>query len=159
MWYKVDYKRLVILLLPSFLRKPVIIGYIQSLISPIESLYDDWSVFRSDSLYSGNLYKVQHTGQICYLRKALNDRFDSILRRITIGDGNRFKRKYLFTIPENRPEYLGTLFLHQNSDYADTGVDFIVWVPTQIINQQPYELKAVIDFYKAGGKRYKIEKL
>jgi hypothetical protein len=51
------------------------------------------------------------------------------------------------------------MFLQQGSDYADTGVDFIVWVPAQINIQQPYELKAIIDFYKAGGKRYKIENL
>ena len=154
MWYNIDYNRLTILLLPTFLRKPVLIGYIQSLISPIDNLYYKWFSFRED-----NLYKVKHTGQICKLRKALNDRFDPMLRRIIIGDGNRYRRQYLYTTPENRPKYLGTMFLHQNSDYADTGVDFIVFVPAQIINQLPYELKAVIDFYKAGGKRYKIENL
>jgi len=154
MWYRVDYNRLVLLLLPTFLRKPVLIGYIQSLISPIDNLYYRWCSFRED-----NLYKVKHTGQICKLRKALNDRFDPMLRRIIIGDGNRYRRQYLYTTAENRPKYLGTLFLYQNSDYADTGADFIIWVPAEINIRQPYELKAWIDFYKAGGKRYKIENL
>jgi hypothetical protein len=51
------------------------------------------------------------------------------------------------------------MYLHQNEDYADTGVDFIVWVPIEIITAQYYELVALIEFYKLGGKRYKIESI
>ncbi len=152
MWYKIDYNRLGIVMLPTFLRKAVLVSYLQSLLVPIDSLYYKWSVFRTD-----NLYKVEHTGQICYLRKVLNDKLDVSLRRIYIGDGNRYKRPYLYTTSENRPKYLGTMFLRQRADYADTGVDFIVYAPIEIINTSPYELKALIDFYKMGGKRYKIE--
>jgi hypothetical protein len=152
MWYKVDYNRLAVLMLPTFLRKPILVGYVQSLLVPIDKLYYKWSIFRNE-----NLYKVQHNGQICKLRKALNDRFDPSERRIYIGDGNRFERQYLYTTGENKPRYLGTMFLYQNSDYADTGVDFIVYAPQEIIGESPYELKAQIEFYKAGGKRYKIE--
>jgi hypothetical protein len=152
MWYKVDYNRLAVLMLPTFLRKPILVGYVQSLLVPIDKLYYNWSIFRKD-----NLYKVEHNGQICKLRKALNDRFDPSERRIYIGDGNRNERQYLYTTGENKPKYLGTMFLHQNSDYADTGVDFIVFAPNEIINALPYELKAQIEFYKPGGKRYKIE--
>jgi hypothetical protein len=152
MWYKIDYNRLAILDLPTFLRKPIQVAFLQSLLVPIDSLYYKWSLFRNE-----NLYKVHHNGQICYLRKVLNDKLDSSLRRIYIGDGNSHKRQYLYTTAENRPKYLGTMFLWQNSDYADTGVDFIVYAPIEIINTSPYELKALIDFYKMGGKRYKIE--
>jgi hypothetical protein len=153
MWYKVDYKKLAILMLPSFLRKPILVAYLQSLLVPIDSLYYQWSVFRND-----NIYKMQHNGQICYLRKALNDKFDPSLRRIWIGNGNRYERQYLYTTPEDRPKYLGKMYLHQNLDYADTGLDFIVYVPQTIIDESPFALKALIDFYKAGGKRYKIDR-
>jgi hypothetical protein len=152
MWYKVDYNRLAVLMLPTFLRKPILVGYVQSLLVPIDKLYYNWSIFRNE-----NLYKVQHNGQICKLRKALNDRFDPSERRIYIGDGNRYERQYLYTTGENKPKYLGKMFLFQNSDYADTGVDFIVYAPKKTINELPYELKAQIEFYKPGGKRYKIE--
>jgi hypothetical protein len=124
MWYKVDFKKLAILMLPTFLRKPIVVAYLQSLLVPIDSVYYNWSVFRND-----NIYKMQHNGQICYLRKALNDKFDPSLRRIYIGNGNRYERQYLYTTPEDRPRYLGTMYLHQNLDYADTGLDFIVYVP------------------------------
>jgi hypothetical protein len=153
MWYKVDFKKLAILMLPTFLRKPIVVAYLQSLLVPIDSVYYNWSVFRND-----NIYKMQHNGQICYLRKALNDKFDPSLRRIYIGNGNRYERQYLYTTPEDRPRYLGTMYLHQNLDYADTGLDFIVYVPQEIIDESPFALKALIDFYKAGGKRYKIDK-
>lgn len=153
MWYSVDFKKLAILMLPTFLRKPIVVAYLQSLLVPIDSVYYNWSVFRND-----NIYKMNHNGQICYLRKALNDKFDPQLRRIYIGNGNRYERQYLYTTPEDRSRFLGTMYLHQNLDYADTGLDFIVYVPQEIIDESPFALKALIDFYKAGGKRYKIDK-
>jgi hypothetical protein len=154
MWYKVEYNKLIVLMLPPFLRKAKLIGYIQALVAPIDTLYYKWTLLRKD-----NLYKVHHNGQICYLKKVLNDKLDPSLRRIYIVNGNRYKREYLYTRPENRPRYLGTLFLNRNSDYADTGVDFIVIAPKEIINSSPYELRVLIDFYKLGGKRYKVEEL
>lgn len=152
MWYKIDFYKLGILLLPTFLRQPALIAFLQALLVPIDSLYYNWVLFRSD-----NLYKIQHNGQICYLQKVLNDQLDCSLRRIYIGDGNRYKRQYLYTYGENKPYYLGKMFLYQNLDYADTGVDFIVFVPKTLLETAPYELKYLVDFYKIGGKRYKIE--
>lgn len=152
MWYKVDYNKLVILLLPTFLRKSKIINFLQCLVFPIGQLYYTWTQLRND-----NLYKVEHNAQVCKFRKALNDRFDQTQRRIYITDGNKYEREYLYTTAENRPRYLGVMYLHQTQDYADTGVDFIVWTPKEIITTQYYELVALIEFYKLGGKRYKIE--
>lgn len=154
MWYKVDYNKLAILLLPTILRKPRTIAFVHSLVFPISELHYSWSQFRAY-----NLYKVEHNGQVCKFRKALNDRFDQTERRIYITDGNKFKREYLYTTAENRPKYLGVIYLHQTDDYADTGVDFIVHVPAAIVSGQFFELVALIEFYKLGGKRYKIESI
>lgn len=154
MWYKIEYNKLVLLALPTFLRKPIMAGYVQALIVPIANLYDKWRVFRDD-----NLYKVHHTGQVCYLRKVLNDKLDPSLRRIYIGDGQRYKRKYLYTTGENKPVFLKTMYLLEAADYADTGVDFIVWVPQSILDSSIYEIIALVDYYKLGGKKYKINAL
>lgn len=154
MWYNVDFRKLPLLLLPIFLRKRLTIIFLDSYLTPLKKTHQAWNLFRND-----NIYKIKHNGQVCNFRKALNDRFDPSLRRIYIDDGNRFQRKYLYTTAENKSNYLGKMFLHLNSDYADTGVDFVVFVPIEIINQQPFELKALIDFYKTGGKRYKIERI
>lgn len=151
MWYKVDYNKIVLLVLPAFLRKPIMAGYVTALITPIANLYDKWRVFRDD-----NLYKLHHTGQVCYLRKVLNDKLDPSLRRIYIGDGQRYKRKYLYTKGENKPVFLKTMYMLEAADYADTGVDFNVWVPQSIIDGSIYEIIALVNFYKLGGKKYKI---
>ncbi|AWG24831.1 hypothetical protein [Flavobacterium kingsejongi] len=157
MWYNININDLVILQLPTFFRKPIMLAYIQQLVKPIDSLLYRWQLFRED-----NLYKLEHTGQICYLRKALNDRFDIVQRRIYIGDGNRYEITYIYpeaeygvTIlqPESEP---GTIYLRTEAETADTGLDFIVYVPQEIYNTQIYALHALIQFYKAGGKRYNI---
>lgn len=151
MWFNVNFDKLFLLLKPTFLRKEVTIAFVKTALSPIRSIYDDWFRIRNE-----NLYKLAHNGQICYLRKALNDRFDHSLRRIYIGNGNSFLRKYIYTHAEQNPKYLGEMYLYSLDDYADTGVDFIVFVPASIVATQIYELRALIDFYKEGVKRYKI---
>lgn len=152
MWYKIDFYKFGVLFLPSFLRKSKIVAYTRSLLSPMTDIHYNWSIFRDD-----NLYKIAHNGQVCYLRKALNDRFDPSERRIYIGEGYSFYRKYIYTTGEKKPRFLGKMYLNQQSDFADTGVDFIVFAPQNIIETQSYELHALIQFYKLGGKRYKIE--
>lgn len=154
MWFNVDFNKLVLLLTPTFLRKNAFFSFLKAVVTPVGSVYDSWLKMRSE-----NLYKLAHNGQIAYLRAALNDRFDPSLRRIYIGDGNRFIRKYIYTHVEQKPKFLGTMFLHSRDDYADTGVDFIVFVPGSIVDAQIYELKALINFYKEGVKRYKIVKI
>ena len=154
MWFNVDFSKLLLLLTPTFLRKAAFFAFTGSVLSAVGSIYDSWFKMRLD-----NLYKLSHNGQIVYLRAALNDRFDPSLRRIYLGDGNRFIRKYIYTHVEQKPKFLGTMFLHSRDDYADTGVDFIVFVPANIVDAQIYELKALINFYKEGVKRYKIVKI
>lgn len=154
MWYKIDFNKFGVLFLPPFLRKPKILAYARSLLTPMSNAYYRWSVFRDD-----NVYKIAHNGQVCFLRKALNDRFDPSQRRIYIDEGYNFYRKYIYTKGEKKPYFLGKMYLNQKEDFADTGVDFIVFVPKNILDTQLYELQALIHFYKLGGKRYKIETL
>jgi hypothetical protein len=154
MWFNVNWKYLVINFTPIQLRKPALIGYVNALLQPIATLHYNWLRLRDD-----NLYKLEHTGQVCYLRKSLNDRFDPSLRRIYIGNGRRYPREYIYTRAEEKPRFLGTMYLRSRQDYEGTGVDFIVFVPGSIVDSQLDELKAHINFYKEGVKRYKIEKI
>ncbi|MBB6274733.1 hypothetical protein HDF26_005215 [Pedobacter cryoconitis] len=153
MWYKIDFKKLVVLVLPTFLRQNLTVSYVQALVTPISMLYQLWYAKRDD-----NLYKLAHNGQVCYLRKALNDMFDTELRRIYIDNGNRFKRTYIYTQAESQPHYLKRLFLQPSSSFADTGSDFKVIIPAELNTQANYyQLNALIDFYKLASKRYTIE--
>lgn len=127
------------------------LAWLRALHLPLVKVVDDFNFNRNQ-----NLYNLAHNGQVCHLRKALNDRFDISARRIKITDGNRYKRQYIYTQGERKPKYLGVMYLRQNTDYADTGVDFIVEVPKGL-KYNDYEMKALIDFYKLASKRYKIE--
>lgn len=153
MWFKIDIKKLAVLLTPTMLRKPVLLALLTSLVRPLESIYYNWSAFRTD-----NIYKLSHNSQVCYLRKALNDRFDSQLRRIEIKGAELYEKKYIYTKEELKPRWLGTIYLRRDEDYEDKGIDFIVEVPfLESEFKRNYELKALVDFYKLASKRYRVE--
>lgn len=158
MWYKIKYNKLVLLLLPTFLRKPATVSYLVALTQPIDTLYYAWYQERSR-----NIYKIAHTGQVCSLRGSLNDLFDPELKRIWIGNGQLNETTYIFTQGEAIEVFTNIeaeaelpLYIYTAAETADTGLDFIVYVPTAIVNAQLYALRAHIEFYKAGGKRYAI---
>jgi hypothetical protein len=151
MWYKVDFDRLVLLLLPTFLRKPVLFGYVRALITPIASLHYKWSRMRDE-----NLTKLSYNSQRCYLRKALNDKYDPELRRITIDGTLDTTQDYIYTPAENLDVYLGIMYLQQDFNYDNSIVDFLVNVPGQLLNDKINEITATINFYKLAGKSYKL---
>lgn len=160
MWSKVDYDKLILLLLPTFLRKPVLFGYLKALVSPLagsnESIYERWSQMRDD-----NLKILKYNSQRCYLRGALNDKYDPdpvTGRRITISSTSNKVQDYIYTPPiENTPVYLGTMFIESAFNYAGTTVDFIVNVPQDIIAKKKQSaIEATIEFYVLAGKSYQI---
>lgn len=153
MWYKVDFNRLALLLLPTFLRKPLLVGYAQALLQPIATLHYNWLQKRDF-----DWYRLNHTGQVCKLRKVLNDSLDQTLRRIYIGVGTSFPQEYIYTEAETEDTWLDdTFYVYTENEYENTGVDFTVFVPTAIIESSIFQLKYLLDFYKLAGKRYKIE--
>lgn len=151
MWYKVDFDKLILLLLPTFLRKPVLFGYLKALISPIASLHYRWSKMRDE-----NLKKLSYNCQRCYFRGALNDKFDPVLRRITFDDTLSLQQDYIYTPAENLDVYLGTMWLEQDFNYAGSTVDYLVLVPRDIMNAKLNEIVALIEFYNLAGKQYQI---
>ena len=150
MWFNVQWKKLAVLLTPTFLRSELMKSWIELLMEGINDIRYQWLQFRKS-----NIYILAHNSQVCYLRGALNDRFDNEQRRIQIIDGNKYTRKYIYTDEEQKPRFLGIIYIHGDEDYSDTGVDFIVQVPNDIIFNIN-EMKGLIDFYKLASKRYKI---
>lgn len=157
MWFKIDWNILALDQIPIALRKPSVSAVAQIVLKPLNDLYYKWYNWRID-----NIYKLEHTSQICYLRGSLNDKFDPVERRIYIGNGLLFDTQYIFTEAEDIDVWLETeseaetLWLRTEPETADTGLDFIVYVPEAIYNTQLDGLQAHIKFYKAGGKRYNI---
>ena len=151
MWYRVDFDKLILLLLPTFLRKPVLFGYVRALITPIASLHYKWSRMRAD-----NLVKMSYNSQRCYLRAALNDKYDTDLRRITIDETLGVDQDFIYTRAENLDVFLGVMYLEQDFNYVSSKVDFLVNVPREIMNAKINEIVATLEFYKLAGKQYQI---
>ena len=152
MLFDINFKKIGIGFLPIDLRQPKNIAYVLALLEPVEWLYYKWLQKRDF-----DWYRLKHTGQVCKLRKVLNDNLDPSLRRIYIGEGTAFPREYIYTQAENKPKFLGTFYIKSQNEYENTGVDFIVFVPQEIINSTISELKYLLKYYKLAGKRYMIQ--
>ncbi len=152
MWFNIDFQKLVLWFLPFKLRKPKNVALLSAIVAVLQQIHGNWLNKRER-----NLYLLAHNGQTCYFRKALNDAFDNELRRIEIVNGNVFEAVYIFTIPEQQPQYLGKINIYGAEDNATSAVDFIVKVPAQIVDNRLIELRAEIDYYRQAGKRFKIE--
>lgn len=120
--------------------------------SPLPILWAAFVNFRMDKAYL-----MAHNSQTCYLRALLNDKFDYTQRRITIGDGSRYDRDYIFTGNELQPKYLGTMYIDLNAEFADSGFDFIVKLNgVQLSPDENIQIRNYINIFKLAGKRYKI---
>lgn len=151
MWYNVDFDKLGKERVAAFLRKPILLAFLNAVVAQVTNLHYIWKQKRLTDWYT-----INHTGQVCLLRKVLNDALDPIDRRIYIGNGNAFPRKYIYTGAEKKPVFLGKMFIYRNSEYLNTGADFIVFAPQNIIDTKINELHALILFYKLASKRYQI---
>ena len=143
--FNLDIKKVVLYLLPTILRKPRLIAFINALSIPFESTLNILSNYRL------RLNKeVAITPQKCYLRKYLNDRFDVNLRRILIEDSVSLPTTFIYLESENNPKFL-PFYL------SDTeGVNFVVKVPISLQNIE----SQIIDFlsrYKLPSKTFRIE--
>ncbi len=63
-FFTIDWNRWLLMLLPPILRKQRQASWLQVLHTPLATLYQDL------------LYKMQHTGQVLYLEKVLNERYN-----------------------------------------------------------------------------------
>jgi hypothetical protein len=151
--FNVDFRRLFAILLPVLLRKPKMLALLQVYCWPLVQIYKGFLAYREK-----NLYTLSHNSQVYSMENVFNDRFDSLQRRIYITDGFSKQRRYAYTRLEDKPIYLGEIPLHNRADYADTGIDFIVWVPVAVMisPQDKIELTALINKYKLASKRFRI---
>lgn len=150
MWYKVDFRKLVALLLPINWRSPSLIALVNALVSHLETISDEFIERRAD-----NIERATFNGQVCHLRGILNDKFDSD-RRIIITDPINKKETYIYTDVENKPKYLGELDLYPASEFSDDQVDFIVKVPIALKDYYD-QIYNTVDYYRLASKRFRIE--
>jgi len=154
--FRIDYYRLVKLLLPVMLRRPLLVAFLEAIVSPIDRLYGLFTTNRN-----ANLYRLSVTPQVCFLEKALNDRFDVSQRRIYIEDGVFYDEQYLYTEGESLDEYVymqsenKDIYLYTRSETGSGSVDFIIVVPAGIRYNEA-EMRALVDMYKLASKTFII---
>ncbi|NLN33875.1 MAG: hypothetical protein GX159_09830 [Flavobacteriaceae bacterium] len=148
-WFDLNVDKLVILLLRTYLRFPKRIAYLQTLAKPLKRIHYEWKINRLK-----NLYRISHNWMKCYMESALNDEFDPQLRRITIDEPDIHLNKYIYTQSENKPKFLGTMYLRTSAELDGSGMDFTVNFNGASGNI--YDIRALVDFYKMAGPRYNI---
>lgn len=159
MKFKIDYNRLVVLLLPTFLRRPVLFGLLRAAVSPLEILYKRFCISREE-----HNYRLTHNGQVCYLRACLNDHFKSPMGVFDIISVER-EGEWLFAVTENGEKVPITISEDNTSETDNVPVvynelslnteqnEFIVSVPTDIYDTALEEVKALVNRYKLISKR------
>lgn len=165
--FNFDFQYVIECLLPPFLRKPKLIAWLMVLVSPIQTLWNEFSAYRLSILD-----QVSFNSQIIYLEKLLNDRYNiAMVQLIFITDVANVEYQYLANKAEgypplylkNKAEAGDTLYIGNKSEYFGQ-YDFIVNVPlaiyTDLLTNNSAGLnnmKALINFYKLAGKRYLIQ--
>ena len=131
--YNINWKRLVAQLTIKRLRKTKHLAWLNSLITPLAQLTNDFQLYRN---YVN--YRIGITPQVCYLEKLLNDRFDILERRIRIVKPVVFAPLVLFTKDENKPAKFyrksegNPVKLYTKAETSIFTVDFIVEVPVHV---------------------------
>ena len=155
----IDFNKLIKWMLPFLRRQTIYFSWMQTLCAGVVSMYNELMVKRT-----ADLYQINHDSRVFSMQAVFNDQFDNVNRRIYITDGFNKERIYLFTREENKPLYLyqrsenKPVYLFNRTDYADTGVDFIVWVPNAIVlsAQNLTLLTSLVSKYKLASKRFAI---
>lgn len=170
MWYKIDFTKLVVQLLPPILRSGFMINLLRIMIIPLRYVYEKFYL-----LHTNVSVKLNTTCNVMYLEKALNDAFFLKGSQIFISTPEEVKDgiffhlrnevqppKPLYRLSEQRPCYL-------NINGEKTAiVHMIVHVPTFLCtstdkDEDKYggrnynEIKNILNIYKPAGRTFSIE--
>lgn len=158
--YKVNIKRLALLTLPTWLRRPLCGALVYAGVQPLCRLLAELRNFRQ-----GTRYRLEHNGQVCKLRGVLNDEFDPEERRIEITEGEEadsgvgvriWRRELGRWLPLPR-RGAGAARIYREGYGGTGGYDFWVRVPAGLLTGgKETRLRAITNMYKLAAKRYAI---
>lgn len=156
--FEIDFSKLTRLLMPPRLRKTRHMAWLQVLMYPVNTLFQQFRRNRD-----ANLYRLKITPQVVYMERLLNDRYDIAGRRIRITDAMSYAAVYIYQEAEAKDHALymeseaRPTYLYTESEIGDSTADFIVMVPA-VLSFNENEMTALIDAYKLAGKSYKIQR-
>lgn len=156
--FNVNVKRLALLTLPTWLRRPLVGALIYAGVTPLGRLLQELRAYRNRTSY-----RLRHNGQVCKLRGVLNDEFDPELRRIEIEDGESMegveasvvwqRKECRWVMAGRRGE--GAAIIHRRGFSGVSGYDFWISVPEDLGDVET-RLRAIVNMYKLASKRYAI---
>lgn len=161
------------MLLPTCLRSSSLTALVRVLVQPIVDLSDRRLALRSDTLF-----QLQHTGQVVYLRHALNAQFgyeraNGFEIEDIVADGE-FLMTYdedsdqvpLIPIAADETAIAAKIPLHNwlivwDEDTVWATTDFIVWCPAAIADDanKLYRAQAVVEQYRLLSRFPEYRKL
>ncbi|MCM1035524.1 MAG: hypothetical protein NC038_05450 [Paludibacter sp.] len=171
---KIDYPKLAVLLLPTFLRGKRLISLVQVIMQPLQYLHN-----QLQNNCTEHLYLLQHTAQICHIKHALNSAcgITDYQQGFEIQDINAHG-EWLMTYDETTAFVDNHLIAHdatQNtlSDQSTITVitqSFAVLIPTYIYNDPDkmaqvryltnrYRLASRLPHYALGNDKMSIQTL
>lgn len=154
--FDVNWKRLVRWLAP-LIRKSKGSALLNSLVTPINDMHGRFVRFRNDVQY-----RLLITPQICFLEKALNDKYDRQQRRIRIEDAREFAPVVFFQKEELKPVKFykkgegDPVVFFQKDEVGAFTTDFLILIPVAV----PFdmnELTAYVNVYKLAGKTFRVQ--
>ena len=155
--FNINIAKLAIQLLPMCLRGGKMKGFIKSCAEPLKYTGDFFEDYRAEQDY-----RITHNGQVCYLKAVLNDKFDPLLRGITIQDGDGdFDGVIIKERSEDEPLIIAkrvsetpTTVFKRNFG-GSRSVSFRVKLPLRL-RTDLYDVNATVNKYKVAGMRYEV---
>jgi len=156
--YRIIFFRLAIMLLPTMLRKPVIMAFLRAVYSQFDWI--DFARYRLDVNY-----RLTHNGQVCYLRAVLNDKFDNELRRIQIGDGLDVQWSFIYHRDDSRKVLLpqrqtsNAFIIGRRGTATGSAFDFTILLPDEPRFHDTallLSIEAVTREFKLASKQFQL---
>ena len=145
-----DFRHIVLNLLPPHWRKDKIIAWMYALVSPLRLNHSAWQRWANDVRY-----RLSHTGQVCKLEKVLNEVFDPVNKGIVIMNTGGLDLVFVAPASDNGEVY--TDFYIAGSQWYEfyIGYNFIVLVPGDVAFDEG-QMRGLLNYYKLVSKNYKI---
>jgi hypothetical protein len=143
-------RQLAVLLLPTFMRNNTVVAIAKSIASCIDTLKYKLLAYRNKVNYD-----ISITPQVCYLEKALNDRYDTILRRIRVDESVFRDITYIKLDSEQRNQYLGSFFIYNTIESGYQSFDFYIVLPAGVLLPLN-EIRVFVSKLKLASKTFDI---
>ena len=161
---KIDYNKLAVLLLPTFLRQPLLMSLARILMVPLQRLHDEHHAARDE-----RMYQLRHTSQICHIKDALNREFAVGNHALTPDYAAGFEIEDINAIGDwvmtydEVPAFADVHTMTKDDDYllvydetiiTQATQSFIVYVPKEIeFNTSLPKVRAIVEQYRLASRR------